>query len=362
MRIAYGVMGYGRGHATRVRAVLPALCREHEITVFAAGDAYDILAGDYDTVRIPMIGYAYGADGRASFLRTLGSNARRTTELVLGGASVQALMAEFRRRGIALAISDSEPWTHQAARRLGMPRIGFDHVGVIAWCAPHFPPELAWRGRRDAWGYRRLMGRPDRILVSSFYPAVPLDPATRVVGPILREEVRAQGATRGDQLLCYFNRGREQYTPQVHEALTHLNLPVVVYGTPFTGVRDHVEFRPIHPTAFLRDLAGCRAVLATAGNQLIGEAVYFGKPLLALPERVFEQQLNAWIVERAGIGRAGSLATLSADAIELFLADTESSAARTRELAGDGREAALAALRQFVDELAPAGARSAQAA
>ena len=35
MRIAYGVMGYGRGHAMRARAVLPSLMEEHEITVFA---------------------------------------------------------------------------------------------------------------------------------------------------------------------------------------------------------------------------------------------------------------------------------------------------------------------------------------
>ena len=44
-----------------------------------------------------------------------------------------------------VVISDSEAWTHQAAQRLGIPRIGFDHIGVIAYCKPHFPPELAWR-------------------------------------------------------------------------------------------------------------------------------------------------------------------------------------------------------------------------
>ena len=39
MRIAYGVMGYGRGHAMRTLSVLPELMKEHEITVFTAGDA-----------------------------------------------------------------------------------------------------------------------------------------------------------------------------------------------------------------------------------------------------------------------------------------------------------------------------------
>src|SRR3546814_6470479 len=50
VRIAYGVMGYGRGHAMPKMAVLPALSREHEITVFASGDAYEVLAPHFNTV------------------------------------------------------------------------------------------------------------------------------------------------------------------------------------------------------------------------------------------------------------------------------------------------------------------------
>jgi len=67
MRIAYGVMGYGRGHAMRTGTVLPALMAEHEITVFAGSDAYEVLAPQFPTVRIPTIGYAYNG-------RTGGSN------------------------------------------------------------------------------------------------------------------------------------------------------------------------------------------------------------------------------------------------------------------------------------------------
>jgi len=44
LKIAYGVMGYGRGHATRVRSVLPALLERHDVTVFAGGDAVPVLA------------------------------------------------------------------------------------------------------------------------------------------------------------------------------------------------------------------------------------------------------------------------------------------------------------------------------
>jgi UDP:flavonoid glycosyltransferase YjiC (YdhE family) len=39
MRIAHGVFGYGRGHATRAAAVLPELETRHEVRIFAGGDA-----------------------------------------------------------------------------------------------------------------------------------------------------------------------------------------------------------------------------------------------------------------------------------------------------------------------------------
>jgi len=56
MKIAYGVMGYGRGHAMRTSAVLPSLMQEHAITVYAGGDAYDVLSPLFPTVRIPTLG------------------------------------------------------------------------------------------------------------------------------------------------------------------------------------------------------------------------------------------------------------------------------------------------------------------
>ena len=63
MKIAYGVMGYGRGHAMRTSAVLPELMREHEVTVFTSGDAYEVLAPNFPCVEIASIGYRYNSRG-----------------------------------------------------------------------------------------------------------------------------------------------------------------------------------------------------------------------------------------------------------------------------------------------------------
>lgn len=359
MRIAWGVMGYGRGHAMRTLSVLPALAREHEITVFTAGDAYEVLAPKFPTVLIPMIGYRHNDHGGHSLPRTLAGNLGPVTDLLLRGRATAQLERELVSRGTELVISDSEAWTHRAARRLGLPRISFDHVGILAYCKPHFPPDLWAPGMRDAFGYRALMGVPERILISSFYAAEPAYPGIRIVGPMLRDEVLAARPKRGDYLLCYFNKGEHQYQAHIDRALRLLDLPVVIYGTPYVGKVDNLDFRAPANAAFVRDLAGCRALLGTAGNQSIGEAIHFGKPILALPEDAFEQRLNASMIERMGVGMRGDLGKLTPSDVDRFLANDAGYRSHMREHARDGRAEAIETLRRFIGELAgtPAAVR-----
>ena len=351
MKIAYGVMGYGRGHAMRTLSVLPELAREHDVTVFAGGDAYQVIAPLFPTVNIPTIGYRYNGRGGHSFWKTVNENFGSMNDLLFRGAGMQQVELEFAVRGIELVISDSEAWTHRAAQKLRLPRISFDHVGIIAWCKPHFPPELYLHGWRDAWGYRTLMGQPERILISSFYPAEPLHPNTHIVGPMLREEVLRAQPGDGDDLLCYFNKGEHQYLPHVDHALRELDRPVVIYGTPYRGQAENLDFRAPSNDGFVRDLARCRALLSTAGNQTIGEAIHLGKPILAVPEDAFEQKLNAHIIERMGVGMRGDLLRLTPSDIDRFLGNYAWYRSNMQGRATDGRAEALATLRRFIDEL-----------
>jgi len=353
LRIAWGVMGYGRGHATRARSVLPGLQQHHDVTVFAGGDAYPVLAPVATTVRIPTLGYVYGPSGDVSPAGTVVRNAAGMADLLLGGHGIDSTVREFRERGIDVVVSDSEAWSHRAAQRMGLPRISFDHIGVIAWCKPHFPAQLWLRGQRDGWVYRELMGRPDRTLITSFYPAEAARPGTRVIGPVLRDELSTATAQEGDYLLAYFNRGRYQYTAALDLALRRLDVRVLVYGTPYRGRADNLEFRAPGNAEFIRDLAGCRAVVSTAGNQLIGESIHFRKPMLVLPENVFEQQLNAHMVVQMGIGQRARLTTLTVGDIEDFLVGVEGCRARMPVYPGDGRVRAVEILLEFIEELRP---------
>jgi uncharacterized protein (TIGR00661 family) len=357
LSIAYGVMGYGRGHAMRTAAVLPALAREHAVTVFAGGDAHAALHEPCATlgvplVRIPTIGYVYGRAGRHSNWLTFTRNFSLMNDLLIGGYGSRLVEEEFRSRRIGLVISDSEAWTHRAARRLGLPRISFDHVGIMAYCRPRFAAVDRLRGPRDALGYLYLMGQPERALVSSFYPAPPRRPTTTVVGPILRDDILAAKPATGDYLLAYFNKGEHQFRERTERALRGLQQPVIVYGTSRRGVHGNLDFRAPGRASFVRDLAGCRAVLCTAGNQLISEALYLVKPVLVLPEDAVEQRLNAVAVEDLRIGMAGELERLTTARILAFLDHLEHYRGHMRRHRCDGRTAALDSLQAFIHELA----------
>lgn len=351
MRIAYGVMGYGRGHAMRTAAVLPNLLREHDVRVFAGVDAYQALADRFECEQIPVIGYQYGAEGRLSASLTLRRNAGLTADLLAAGPVTRRVWERIDRFAPDLVISDSEAWTHRYARSRGIPRIGFDHVGIMAFCHCRFAPEDWWRGRRDALGYRAFMGEPDRVLVSSFYPAEPRSPGVRVVGPILRESVLAARPHRGDYLLAYLNKGTHQYTTALDTVLRASGENVVVYGTGRRGRDGRLSFKAPSHEGFVRDLAGAKGVVATAGNQLLGEAIYLGKPVLALPEDVVEQRLNARAVVDLGVGAQADLARPSLTDIGGFLANLDAYAAATRRHRRDGRGEASAALKRFLHEL-----------
>jgi uncharacterized protein (TIGR00661 family) len=351
VRILYGVFGYGRGHATRALSVLPHLRERHEVLLLAGGDAYDALAPEHPVVRIPTLRYEYGADGQRSLSRTLGENLKHVADVVFGGPEYREVARSAREFRPDVALCDAEPWSHAVAARLRIPRISFDHFGVLAYSRPPIPWHDRLRSLRDVLAYRSLMGRPDRIIVSSFYDAGGRDARVRFVGPILRAEVLARRPTRGEHLLVYLNRGAWQLTASVERALRALGLPVVVYGTDRRGDDGQLTFRAPSNGPFLDDLAGCRAVFSTAGNQLVGEALWFGKPMLVMPENTVEQRLNAAAVEALGIGRRVRQADVNAEAVASFVRDADRYRETMRGAVRDGRVEALAAIERFAHEL-----------
>ncbi len=356
MRLLYGVFGYGRGHATRALAVLPELERRHELLIVASGMAYDLIARDRPVVRVPSLEYRY-RDGVMATVPTLRENLPAVADLLAGGPSLRALLATVRDFAPDVAICDVDPWTHRAAAILGVPRISFDHYGILAHCRPSIAPRDRLRYARDVAVYRILTGRPARVVVSSFYDAPPRRSGVCRVGALLRDDVHELRPTRGEHLLVYFNQPA-MFTDGVAAALDAAGVPAIVYGTERRGRAGVCEFRAPSQRGFLEELASCRAVVGSAGNQLVGEALYFGKAMLVMPEDSVEQRVNADAIVRAGFGEVTPREALSGERLRAFLHAEPRLRDRTRWCVRDGRADAIAALELFAAELAPAPRRA----
>jgi uncharacterized protein (TIGR00661 family) len=122
------------------------------------------------------------------------------------------------------------------------------------------------------------------------------------VPPIVRPEIVDAESVRGDHLVVYSSGDQA-----LIEALRAAGVRCLVYGMrggPTEAVTDgNLEFRPQSGDGFVEALRTARGVVAGGGFSLLSEAVYLGKPILAVPLRgQFEQLMNARYTERLGYG------------------------------------------------------------
>jgi uncharacterized protein (TIGR00661 family) len=361
-RIFYSMAGEGRGHAARVRTLVEHLKHDHELVLFAPDDAFEFLSRCYPAdrpdpnvrlLRIPGLRFHY-TGRKLDLVKSIGSG------LHYAGRTLPRLVRAFRRRIRAerpdLVITDFEPSLPRAARSEGVPVLSIDHQHVLlAYDLSSLPSELRWYAWLMGFAVRWHVNRPTGIVASSFY-SPPLKPGwepVRQVGPLIRPEVAAARPTTGDYLLSYL---RANTPDHVLETLAAADEPCLVYGLGERPPQGPLTFRPIHETQFVTDLAGCRAVVCAAGNQLLGESLYLGKPVLALPEtQHHEQRINAHFLQQMDVGRATELESLTADVLHDFLSrlpDYRQELVRRRGQF-DGTGEALAAIYETLARSAP---------
>jgi uncharacterized protein (TIGR00661 family) len=344
--IVYSICGEGRGHATRARAVVEGLRAHHQVTLFASGCAHDMLA-DYcretgvGLFHIPGLHFEYTRRGRVALLRTVSAAAGFKLAI---GRYVRAVQPTLERLAPDLVVADFEPILPRAARRMGVPFVSFDHQHyLVVSDLSALPAGLRQRAALAAPFVRALYDWQIATIVSSFY-APPLKEAytdTTLVGTLIRPEIAGLRPERGRHLVAYIRR---QAAPDVLEALRACGREVRLYGLGPRPAEGNLRFLAVDERRFVDDLASCDAVVSTAGNQLVGEALYLGKPMLVLPEaRNFEQAVNAHFLEQSGAGWAES-GRLEAERVGAFLEQREAFRAAIHPDRIYGNKAAVRAL------------------
>ena len=360
MRILYGVVGEGMGHAIRSRVVLDELVKRHDVQVVVSGRAHDYLAqraGEHLQVR-KIWGYTMVTeDNEVRNFRTLLSNVRGA---IAGGwpLNVRAYFDIARRFQPDVVISDFESWSYLFAVNHRLPLISLDNVQMVNRC--QHAPEIVRGHEADfqiAKGVvKTKVPRAFHYLITTFFYPPVRKRRTTLHPPVLRPEVLAARAEPGAHLLVYQTYTTHAELPRL---LEKTGLECRIYGLR-RDLREPVRegklvYMPFSERQLVEDLRTARGVVASGGFTLMSEAVYLHRPVLAEPVgKQFEQILNARYLESLGYGMCAG--PIDERALSTFLERIPDFEAKLSTYSQDGNRDLLAKLDEVLQAASRGGA------
>jgi len=369
MKILYGVVGEGMGHATRSHVILQHLTESqphltesqqhlagsqqelaegHKIKIVASGKAHEYLKMHHpDIEEIGGYGFAFnegGVDLNASLKKLLNEIPKKAPHNL---KKFFKLSQSFKPDVI---ISDFESFAYLFGKYNHVPVISIDNMQVLNRC--RLDVDIPFAQMEDyvmAKGLvkAKLPGCYHYLVTTFFYPEI-TKPDTTLHPPILRPEILNAEATRKGHVLVYQT---SKSNPELLDILARIDRKFIVYGFGEGQAPDNVVLKKISHEEFIHDLASANAVIASAGFSLIGEALYLKKPYLAVPlARQFEQMLNAKYLRKLGYG--DFCERLTPEAISNFLKNLGQYETALADYSQEGNTLILNKLDKLLEEIA----------
>lgn len=356
MRILYGVVGEGMGHAVRSRVVIEHLLDSgHEVEIMASSRACDFLRKHFEHLGVNRIHgfHLIYEENRVRKGKTFWSNVQ--AGLAQLPQNIQAYFQLLEGFAPDVVVSDFESWTYLFGIMHRLPVISVDNMQIINRCT--LPSEIIDGAETEFQLTKAFIKSKlpfcSHYLVTTFFRPEVRKPRTTLVPPILRQEILAAPRTRGEHLLVYQTSESHSGLP---ETLNQLGIECRVYGMRRSITADEVEgnlrYRPFSEHNFVADLASARGVIAGGGFTLMGEAVYLGKPMLCIPTGgQFEQLLNARYLEYEGYGLAAETLD-SPEPVHEFFARLDEFSGNLARYRQDGNTRVFAELDALLDRAA----------
>ncbi|MBL4686755.1 MAG: teichoic acid biosynthesis protein [Nannocystaceae bacterium] len=355
MRILYGVVGEGMGHAIRSRAVLEHLVREgHEIHIVASQRAVDFLRKHFDPTSVSRIHglHMVTEDNRVRRGKTLWANVLKGTAAIPGQIRTYFdLIESFEPEAV---ISDFESWTYYFGRAHRLPVFSIDNMQIIHRCEL---PSAVLDGYEAEFEItkafiRGKLPRADHYFITTFFQPPTRKDNTTLLPPILRADVLGKKAEDGEHLLVYqTSEGNSELVKALDDSGLECRIYGMRRGIESEQVEGRLRYRPFSEAGFIDDLRTSRGVVTGGGFTLMSECVYLHKPTLSIPiERHFEQILNGRYLEHLGFGRFAAKA--DAGVVGEFLEAIPDCAAKLATVQQDGNKRLFAALDEHLDRAA----------
>ena len=350
MKILYGVVGEGMGHATRSTVLLEHLTKHHDVHIVVSGRARDFLSKRFENVH-NIWGLTINYEGNSvSKWNTLLQNLKGAfTGWPQNIKKYFELVESFEPD---VVVSDFETFSYLFARNHMLPVISVDNMQIINRCK-HEPALLA--GHEDAFEMTRsivktkLPGAFHYLITTFFYPQLRKE-RTTLLPSILRPQILEAKSEPGEHLIVYQT---STTNTALLDGLKAGGLPSKIYGmrrdlkAPET--EGNLTFMPFSEKGFIDDLRTARAVIAGGGFTLMSEAVYLHKPMLSVPVvGQFEQEINALYLEKLGYGMYAK--KLDRSVLDAFLSRVPKCAEALKGYEQNGNKQMIAALEEQLEK------------
>lgn len=330
-KVLYGVCGIGMGHTLRQQPIIDHLAKYCRVVIFAYGQSYRHFSErfrDAHNVSVMQVSvpYYYGGSHGIDFARSGAMRPNSAENALLINCTAMAEAQRVLGRP-DLVITDYEPVSAQYAYSQGAPLVTIDQQSK--YLVGSFPAELRGEGYLDeVQRLRMFFPKADARFACSFFRVerrsrVP--EKVQVIPPTLNASILSMGRRRrtargGKEILMYISTSRDfslstgeltavlasQPDWRFHVFLPSGMLEAGLGSNPagWTSSTLNVSLYATGDARYQGILERCGGIISTAGHSLLSEAMHLRKPVYALPLSVYEQQMNAHVIDSNGFGIA----------------------------------------------------------
>jgi uncharacterized protein (TIGR00661 family) len=205
MKILYGVVGEGMGHATRSVVILRNLVQRHEIEIVVSGRAHAFLQKAFPDLRVHEIAglNMIYRDNEVQKRRTFWDLVKKLPGFAENFETMTRIDEGFRPE---LVIADFESFAYFYAKKHDLPVISIDNMQIINRCSHDeldIPDEEKTAFQMAKTIVKAKLPHCDHYLITTFFFPPARKKRTSLHPPILRDTILNTAPTDGDHVLVY---------------------------------------------------------------------------------------------------------------------------------------------------------------
>lgn len=303
-KILYGICGIGKGHFYRQKPIIDWLISQnYEIVIFAYGDSLKLANLHYKKkvlsiceVCVPYyIGNLNGLDFEAI------SSINKNIPLELNFEAFKACSSAMGRPD--LVITDYEPNSAQYGYAHNTQILSIDQQSKF-FSNNVLSQINGFNSKDELMRLRMFFPKATRIACSFFN--VDSNEDVKIVGPIIRDNIRNLNTLPDkDSYLVYLSAQNLKFKQfeNIFDVLSMIDKTFYLFGD---AMLDHayrnIIKMPSDDDLYLSMLSKVNGIISTAGHSLLSESMCLNIPVLACPLNLYEQQLNAHMIQINNLG------------------------------------------------------------